>query len=174
LRPEARLLLDRAERSLDAARLLLSGGFPGWAASRAYYGAFYAAEAFLVERDLSFSVRDVERVVAGRPEAFLVERDLSFSSHSAVIAAFGRHARESGLLADLHRTLLDAFQARNAADYGGEDEATPTEAEQLIERVVAFVDTCNPIPPRRTMSGERDRHLILAGDGAPSRSGTGY
>lgn len=114
--PDARFLLDKGKRSVEAASFLLSGGYPEEAASRAYYAAFHAAE------------------------AFLVERDLSFSSHPAVIEAFGRRARESGLPDELHRTFLDAFQARNAADHGGEADPTPLEAERLIGRVSGLVE----------------------------------
>ena len=58
-------LLEEARDSISAAELLLSGGFPGYAVSRAYYAMFYVAE------------------------AFLEGLGLSFSKHSAVIAALG-------------------------------------------------------------------------------------
>jgi uncharacterized protein (UPF0332 family) len=38
---EVEALLGKAERSLDAADLLLESGSPDFAASRAYYGCFY-------------------------------------------------------------------------------------------------------------------------------------
>ena len=60
-------LLKKARDSLSAATLLLDSGFPGYAASRAYFSMFYIAE------------------------AFLEGEGLSFSKHAAVIAAFGRH-----------------------------------------------------------------------------------
>jgi len=41
-------LLHRSRTELDAARVLLSAGFGDQAISRAYYGAFYAAEAALL------------------------------------------------------------------------------------------------------------------------------
>ena len=50
---DQRELLEEARDSIAAARLLLDGGFPGYAASRAYYAMFYVAEALLEE--LSFS-----------------------------------------------------------------------------------------------------------------------
>jgi len=37
--------LERAEQSIQAARQLASGGYYDFAASRAYYAAFYAATA---------------------------------------------------------------------------------------------------------------------------------
>jgi len=59
-------ILEKARESIDAAKLLAEQGYLDFAASRAYYGMFYAAE------------------------ALLLHKDLSFSSHSAVIAAYGR------------------------------------------------------------------------------------
>ncbi|MEQ8225686.1 MAG: HEPN domain-containing protein [Candidatus Eremiobacterota bacterium] len=59
-------LLNEARKSLSAAKLLLDGGYTGYAASRAYYAMFYIAE------------------------AFLEGEGMSFSKHSAVIANFGK------------------------------------------------------------------------------------
>jgi len=57
-------LLQEARDSVSAAKLLLGGGYAGYAASRAYYAMFYIAE------------------------AFLEGEGMSFSKHSAIIAAF--------------------------------------------------------------------------------------
>ena len=64
--PEISELLERARLSQKAAANLLRDGFPGFAASRAYYSMFYVAQ------------------------ALLLSKDMSFSSHSAVIAAYGK------------------------------------------------------------------------------------
>jgi len=48
-------LLAKARQSLSAAKLMLDGEYPGYAASRAYYTMFYIAEAFLEDKGLSFS-----------------------------------------------------------------------------------------------------------------------
>ncbi|RME36131.1 MAG: HEPN domain-containing protein [Thermoflexia bacterium] len=47
--------MDRAEGSIQAARQLASGGYYDFAASRAYYAAFYAATALLLSEGLEFS-----------------------------------------------------------------------------------------------------------------------
>lgn len=52
---DERDLLVEARDSLAAARTLLASGFPGYAASRAYYSMFYVAEAFLETEELAFS-----------------------------------------------------------------------------------------------------------------------
>lgn len=60
-------LIQKAEESLRAARLLAEQEFYSFAVSRAYYTMFYVAS------------------------AFLLGRGLAFSSHSGVISAFGQH-----------------------------------------------------------------------------------
>ena len=51
--------LARAEQSLQAARELASGSFYDFAASRAYYAAFYAASALLLREGMEFSEHPV-------------------------------------------------------------------------------------------------------------------
>ncbi len=46
---EITAFMERAERSVEAARQLATGGYYDFAASRAYYAAFYAATALLQE-----------------------------------------------------------------------------------------------------------------------------
>jgi uncharacterized protein (UPF0332 family) len=83
--PDQLDLLRKARSSLEAARLLLEGGYPDFAASRAYYPMFHVAEAFL----------DGE--------------GLAYSKHSAVIASSGQHfARAGRVPVDFHRFLLEA------------------------------------------------------------------
>jgi uncharacterized protein (UPF0332 family) len=57
-------LLEKARNSLAAAKWLLEGAYPDFAASRVYYAMFYIAQ------------------------AFLEGEGMAFSKHSAVIAAF--------------------------------------------------------------------------------------
>ena len=52
---EVEALLRKAERSFDAAEPLLRAGNSDFAASRAYYGCFYVAEALLLSEGLRFS-----------------------------------------------------------------------------------------------------------------------
>lgn len=53
--PEQQILLNKAARSLQAARELNNRGFSEFAASRAYYAMFYVATAFLEGEGLSYS-----------------------------------------------------------------------------------------------------------------------
>jgi uncharacterized protein (UPF0332 family) len=110
---EVQALLSKARDGVRAARLLAQQGYADFAASRAYYAMFYA------------------------PEALLLSRALSFSSHSAVIAAFGKEFAKPGALdPKFHRYLIDGQDLRNAGDY---DVGTPVTDEQA-EEVIRWAD----------------------------------
>ncbi len=86
--------LRSATESIEAAELLLSKGFTGIAASRAYYAMFYLAEAFLKGQE--------------------------YTKHTGVIGAFGRDLAKHGLVPQrFHRYLIDGQTARLLADYRG-------------------------------------------------------
>jgi uncharacterized protein (UPF0332 family) len=113
---EQRQLVVQARDSLEAARLLLEAGYPGFAASRAYYSMFYVAE------------------------AVLLGKDLSFSKHGAVHAAFGEHFVKTGIVdASYHRYLIRAMAVRQAGDYAGPESVTADEARKQIARAEQFV-----------------------------------
>jgi uncharacterized protein (UPF0332 family) len=87
--------LGRAHQELDAARLLAPAGFGPQAVSRAYYAAFYAAE------------------------AALFELGVTRSRHSGVISAFIQHVVHDAALDDnVGRLLRSLFDRRGQADYG--------------------------------------------------------
>jgi uncharacterized protein (UPF0332 family) len=114
--PDQEELLSKAAESLKAAHLLLEGGFPGFAASRAYYAMFYVAQ------------------------AFLEGEGLAFSKHSAVIAALGKHLVKSGKIpAEFHRYLLDALEARHEGDYAPVSSITYQTAREHVERAEKFL-----------------------------------
>lgn len=109
-------LLSKAERSIAAASTLLRTGDTDFAASRAYYAMFCAAE------------------------ALLLSRGLSFSKHTGVHAAFGKHFAKSGEFhSKYHRWLLEAFAARIAGDYGADVVLVNTDVEETIQRADAFL-----------------------------------
>lgn len=128
--PEQQGLLDKALRSLQAARGLNETGFAEFAASRAYYAMFYVAE------------------------AFLEGEGLSFSRHSAVIAAFGQEfARTGRVPVEFHRYLITAEQIRLRADYNIDPNLTQADAAQLIVRAEEFLEFAqqqlDSLPPAR-------------------------
>ncbi|WP_204101843.1 MULTISPECIES: HEPN domain-containing protein [Spirulina sp. CCY15215] len=113
---EQQLLLEKAKRSLQGAELLVENGLPELAVSRAYYGMFYIAS------------------------AFLLGRGLSFSSHSAVIGAFGRDfAKSDESLRDFHRALINAQDMRNRSDYNLDSGIDEDDARLQIEVALEFI-----------------------------------
>ena len=117
MRPEAAKLLAKASRSLEAARDHLEKGDADFAASRAYYAMFYAAE------------------------ALLVERGLQFKKHSGVHAAFGEHFAKTGVLDPrFHRWLLDAFDLRLEGDYGFEAALVAEDVTEMLTRARQFLE----------------------------------
>ncbi len=110
-------LLAKAQDAIEAAQLLLKGGKENFAAGRAYYSMFYAAE------------------------ALLFEKGLTFRKHGRVHAAFGEHFAKTGKLeAKFHRYLLDAFESRVEGDYGVEVVLSTHAVEELIRRAKEFLD----------------------------------
>jgi len=87
--------LERAETSIRAAKDLVAGGYDDFAASRAYYAAFYAAT------------------------AVLLCEELEFGKHSGVIAFIHREFVKTGKLEDKYLTI------RVIRDHYGEFYARP-------------------------------------------------
>lgn len=113
---EQQELLQQAQDSLNAAKWLMKGEYPGYAAARAYYAMFYIAEAFL-EGDRS-----------------------SFSRHSAVIAAFGRvFAKQKRVPVEFHRYLIEAQAVRHSGDYGERQAVNFDQAQVQIDRAEDFL-----------------------------------
>jgi len=113
---EVAALPDKGDQNLASARLLTEHGFHDVAASRAYHPLFYAAQ------------------------ALLLTKGLSFSRHSAVIAAIGEHFAKPRLLEpELHRELIRAFEQRRIADYRVAPRIGASEADRLIARAERFL-----------------------------------
>lgn len=113
---ETEALLKKARQSLLAAQALDREGYQDFAAARAYYAMFYAAQ------------------------ALLLGRGLSFSSHAAVIAAFGKEFAKTGALdAKYHRYLIDAQDVRNLADYGIGPEISEAQVHALLTWAEEFL-----------------------------------
>jgi len=109
-------LFGRASTYLQSARLLRSEGDLESAVSRTYYAMFFAAE------------------------AALLSRGLSFSSHKGVIAAFGEHFVVAGHVPrEMGRELNRAFQKRQVSDYDPVPSIAPEEARQILDAGSRFV-----------------------------------
>lgn len=108
--------LARSRQELKAARLLASADFGSQAISRAYFAAFYAAEA-----------------------ALLLLKETR-SKHAGVISAFVQLVvKPGGLQDETGRLLRSLFERRNEADYSGA-EAPVEETAKAIKDAEQFVD----------------------------------
>lgn len=113
---EIEALLTKAERSFAAAGLLLEAGDADFAASRAYYGYFYVAE------------------------ALLLSKGLSFSRHAQVISQYGLHfAKSAALNPRFHQLLRRAFSLRQLSDYSTEPAPNPDIVHELIDEGKVFL-----------------------------------
>ena len=114
--PDQEQLLKKAHESLSAARLLEREEMHDFSVSRSYYAMFYAAQ------------------------ALLLSKGLSFSKHSAVIAAFGREFVKEGIVpVDFHRYLIEAQEDRNVGDYGIGPGISEEEAREQLTRAESFI-----------------------------------
>lgn len=110
--------LERAEQSIRAAKELLRQGYHDFAASRAYYAAFYGAT------------------------AVLLNEGLDFAKHSGVIASIHQRFVKTGKLdKEQGKALNWLFEIRNVGDYGGTAHVTQTQAEQAIQAAERFFAT---------------------------------
>ena len=120
---EIQYLLNLADESHQAAKVLLDKGFIRFSAAQSYYTIFYLAQ------------------------AILLSKGLTFSSHSAVVAAYGKEFARTGLLdPKFHRYIIDAQIVREAGHYGEEREVVTNEqavksfqwAEEFMQAVKEY------------------------------------
>jgi uncharacterized protein (UPF0332 family) len=110
-------LLTKAKESLKAAEMLIEGQFYDFSAGRSYYAMFYATE------------------------AVLLSKNLSFSKHSAVIAAFGKDFIKTKIFNQKMRdSLVSAFELRQMGDYGSPGSVSKDKAQSLIKQTREFID----------------------------------
>ncbi len=115
---ETNALIQRAQRYLKSAELLLKDGDSESSVSRAYYAMFYAVE------------------------AALLTTGLSFSSHKGVISAFGEHFVKTDVFPrEMGRELNRAFEKRQIGDYEYTFIISEDEAEQMLQSGKEFVNT---------------------------------
>lgn len=88
-------MIRKAFRSLKAAQRHIEESDYDFASSRAYYAAFYAIE------------------------AVLLTKCLSFSKHAGVISAFNRHFVKTAVFPkEFSKIISRLFRERQAGDYG--------------------------------------------------------
>jgi len=110
-------LIQRANRYLTSAEILLREGDYESSISRTYYAMFYSAQ------------------------AMLLTKSLSFSSHKAVISAFDEHFVKTGVFPrEMGREFNRAFEKRQLADYEYTFVLCEEEAEETLVNGRKFVE----------------------------------
>jgi uncharacterized protein (UPF0332 family) len=124
---ERQALLDKAERFIRSATLLIRDGDLDSAASRLYYAMFYTAE------------------------VVLDAKGLAFSSHRAVISGFGEQFAKTGELdPKFHRVLITAFEKRQLSDYVAVSGLAKSDVEELQSQARTFLDAARGWLKQRT------------------------
>lgn len=114
--PEIKRLLDYADESHQAAKVLIKSGFIGFSAAQSYYTMFYLTE------------------------ALLLSKGLKFSSHSAVIAAYGKEFSKTNLLdPKFHRRLIVAEERREDGHYGASQNISDEDALESFQWAEEFM-----------------------------------
>jgi uncharacterized protein (UPF0332 family) len=116
VKDEVKKSLEKADRTLRAAEILLREEHYETAAGRCYYAMLHAAQALL---------RD---------------RDLRYRKHTGVHAGFGEHFAKTRLLdPKYHRWLLDAFDDRLRGDYEVDTSFDKEGVDKRLEQAREFV-----------------------------------
>ena len=114
---EIKSLIERAEKYLRSAEMLIKEGDYESSVSRTYYAMFYCAQ------------------------AVLLTKNISFSSHKGVISAFGEHFIKTGIFPkDMGRELNRAFEKRQIGDYEYTFVISKNEAEEMLKNGRKFVN----------------------------------
>jgi uncharacterized protein (UPF0332 family) len=110
-------LIQKARRYLKSAEILLNDKDYESSVSRSYYSMFYATE------------------------AALLTKGLSFSSHKGVISGFGEHFVKTGVFPkEMARELNLAFEKRQLGDYEYTLVISQEDAEDILQKAKSFVE----------------------------------
>lgn len=117
MKPEVEQLLAKGRRSLAAARRNAEADDHDFAASRAYYAMFYAAE------------------------ALLLHHGLAFAKHTAVISELNRLFVRPGAIEQRHfRAVSQGLNERVVGDYHFQAPFPEATAQRMIEQAAAFIE----------------------------------
>ncbi len=110
-------MMNKARRALKAAQRHLDDSDFDFAASRAYYAAFYAME------------------------SALLTKGVTCSTHSGAIAVFSERFIKTGILpVEFGAKTARLFRERQIGDYEFDVSVTGTDAEQDVQEAVTLVD----------------------------------
>ena len=110
-------LVQKARATLEAAQVLFDTGYFEDCISRAYYAMFHAAQAALLNEGIT-------------PK-----------THSGTHSLFDEHfVKRDRLPRSVARTLRQAYDARQLADYGLETSLSRETAKQVLEDAAVFLE----------------------------------
>lgn len=116
LRDQLQLMIGKAFRSIAAAHRNVEEGDYDFASSRAYYAAFYAME------------------------AVLLTKELSYSKHAGVISAFNQHFVKTDIFPkEFSKSISRLFREKQTGDYDFDlsiDEKDAKEDARIAEKIV--------------------------------------
>jgi len=113
---EIETLIQRAERAITSAELLLKERDVDTSVSRSYYAMFYVTE------------------------ALLLTKELKFSSHKSVISLFGEHFVKTGIFkSEMGKRLSKTFEKRLIGDYSFFPEIDNASAKEVLRGAKEFV-----------------------------------
>ena len=116
MKEEIQSLLNRVEKYIKSGELLLENKDYESCVSRIYYAMFYAVQ------------------------AVLLTKNLSFSSHKGVISAFGQHFVKKDIFSkEMSKVLNLAFEKRMLGDYSHTFLISKEEAEELLKHGKSFI-----------------------------------
>ncbi|MBT3190487.1 MAG: HEPN domain-containing protein [Anaerolineae bacterium] len=119
---EIKANLERSKNALDAAMDLFEDEYFDFAVSRAYYAAFYAAS------------------------ALLLNEGWETKKHSGVIALFHQHfVKTKKLPVEQGKNLNWLFELRGIGDYGGVIRLSFEEAQRALKIATSFLDAVDDI-----------------------------
>lgn len=114
--PEIQELLDYADESHQASKVLIDSGFVGFSAAQSYYTMLYLAQ------------------------ALLLSKGLKYSSHSAVIAAYGKEFSKTKVLdPKFHRYIIDTEERREDGHYGAGKNVSDEDALESFQWAGEFM-----------------------------------
>ena len=113
---EIESLMQRAEKAIASAELLLNEDDFDSSVSRSYYAMFYATE------------------------ALLLTKELKFSSHRSVISLFGEHFVKTGIFKpEMGRKLSKTFEKRLVGDYSFAPQVDEETAKEVLNWAKEFI-----------------------------------
>jgi uncharacterized protein (UPF0332 family) len=122
LQEQLRSMLSKARRSLKAAQRHLTESDHDFAASRAYYAAFYAME------------------------AALLTQGVTCSTHGGVLMTFSERFIKTGVLpATFGAIAARLFRERQIGDYEFDVSVSCSDAEQDVAAAADMVDAIEPL-----------------------------